>query len=479
MDCMPPAQPANASNSETDYLVVGCGATALAFVDVMLRESDATFTIVDRRHAPGGHWNDAYPFVRLHQPSAYYGVASQPLGRGKLDSAGFNRGFCELATGTEVANYFHALMRDVLLPSGRVTYLPLAHHAGDGEVVSLLSGERRRIAIRKKLVDATRTESSIPLTHQRKFSLEDGVACIPPNDLVRIAPHFKRFAVLGAGKTAIDSATFLLANGVQADAITWVLPRDPWLYNRAFMQPGRAFFAQTAGGLAEQFEIFATAESIEQLAERMEDAGLWLRVDKNVWPTMIHGATVSEAEAEALGWIDAKVRLGRVQRIERTRMILQHGEFPMHPETLYIDCTASALGRNVHDTTPVFEPGKIALQMVRIYQPTFSAAVIGHFEATVADEAEKATLAQPSPMTDTLEDWLECQVASLNNQAQWSRNPAIAGWMAQCRLNAYADQLAGVSPADTEPWPVVDRLRKHLGPALQNLQRLAAEPEQS
>src|SRR5262249_10148104 len=158
-----------------------------------------------------------YPFVRLHQPSAYYGVASQLLGRGQLDTAGFNRGFCELATGTEVANYFHALMRDVLLPSGRVTYLPPTHHAGVGDVVALLSGERRRIAIRKKLVDATRTESSIPLTHQRKFSIEDGVACIPPNDLARIAPHFKRFAVLGAGKTAIDSATFLLANGVQAD----------------------------------------------------------------------------------------------------------------------------------------------------------------------------------------------------------------------------------------------------------------------
>jgi hypothetical protein len=291
---------------------------------------------------------------------------------------------------------------------------------------------------------------------------------------VRVAPQFKRFAVLGAGKTAIDSASFLLAHGVQADAITWVMPRDPWLYNRAFMQPGLGFFAQTIGGLAEQFEIFATAESTVELAERMEAASLWLRLDKNVWPRMIHGATVTEAEAEALAWIDAKVRLGRVQRIERARLILQQGEVSMHPETLYIDCTASALARNVNDTTPVFEPGKIALQMVRIYQPTFSAAMIGHLEASLTDEAEKATLAQPSPMTDALDDWLNCQVASLSNQAQWSRNAGIAGWMSQCRLNAYSDQLAGVSPADGERWPVVDRLRKHLGPALENLQRLAA-----
>ena len=44
--------------TDTDYLVVGCGATALAFVDALFHETDATFTIVDRRHAPGGHWND-------------------------------------------------------------------------------------------------------------------------------------------------------------------------------------------------------------------------------------------------------------------------------------------------------------------------------------------------------------------------------------------------------------------------------------
>ena len=66
---------------KTDYLIIGCGASSLSFLDTMLVETDATFVIVDKRDAPGGHWNDAYPFVRLHQPSRYYGVASRPLGR--------------------------------------------------------------------------------------------------------------------------------------------------------------------------------------------------------------------------------------------------------------------------------------------------------------------------------------------------------------------------------------------------------------
>ncbi|KPD21073.1 MULTISPECIES: hypothetical protein [Gammaproteobacteria] len=100
----------------------GYNATALAFVDKMLTETDATFLMVDRRSKVGGHWNDAYPFVRLHQPSGFYGVASRPLGRHRLDETGFNNGFFELATGVEVLNYFHSLMDEVFIPSKRVRF---------------------------------------------------------------------------------------------------------------------------------------------------------------------------------------------------------------------------------------------------------------------------------------------------------------------------------------------------------------------
>ncbi len=47
---------------ETDYLVVGAGAAGLAFVDALVAACDADVVMVDRRHGPGGHWNDAYPF---------------------------------------------------------------------------------------------------------------------------------------------------------------------------------------------------------------------------------------------------------------------------------------------------------------------------------------------------------------------------------------------------------------------------------
>lgn len=62
---------------ETDYLVVGAGASGMALTDTLVAHSDAEVVLVDRRHGPGGHWLDAYAFVRLHQPSAYYGVESR------------------------------------------------------------------------------------------------------------------------------------------------------------------------------------------------------------------------------------------------------------------------------------------------------------------------------------------------------------------------------------------------------------------
>jgi len=70
---------------ETDYLIVGSGATGMAFADTLLVETKANMVIVDRHAKPGGHWNVAYPFVRLHQPSSFFGVASRELSQNSGD----------------------------------------------------------------------------------------------------------------------------------------------------------------------------------------------------------------------------------------------------------------------------------------------------------------------------------------------------------------------------------------------------------
>lgn len=75
----------------------------MAFVDTLISETDATVVLVDRNDQPGGHWVNAYPFVRLHQPSAYYGVNSRRLGSDSIDTGSWNEGFYELAGGSKCA----------------------------------------------------------------------------------------------------------------------------------------------------------------------------------------------------------------------------------------------------------------------------------------------------------------------------------------------------------------------------------------
>jgi len=101
---------------KTDYLVIGSGAVGMAFVDTLLDEMpDAGIIMVDRFAKPGGHWNSAYPFVTLHQPSAFYGVNSRELSQGVKDETGFNKGLGDLATGAEILAYFDSV----------VTFIPL------------------------------------------------------------------------------------------------------------------------------------------------------------------------------------------------------------------------------------------------------------------------------------------------------------------------------------------------------------------
>ena len=74
-----------------DYVIKGAGAAGMAFADSVFTHSDATMVLVDRHDRPGGHWNDVYPFVRLHQPSSFYGVNSTDLGTGSIDRCGPER----------------------------------------------------------------------------------------------------------------------------------------------------------------------------------------------------------------------------------------------------------------------------------------------------------------------------------------------------------------------------------------------------
>ena len=118
---------------ETDYLVIGAGAAGMAFTDSLITDSDADVVMVERRDRPGGHWNNAYPFVRLHQASAFYGVNSRVLGTDAIDEVGPERRVLSPGDRTgEICDYFHRVLEEHLLPSGQVRFFGMRDCVDNG-----------------------------------------------------------------------------------------------------------------------------------------------------------------------------------------------------------------------------------------------------------------------------------------------------------------------------------------------------------
>src|SRR3954462_11649812 len=143
---------------KTDYLVIGAGAMGTAFTDALIDHADVHVTLVDRRHAAGGHWLGAYSFVQLHQASLFYGVASTVLGHGAVQSSGPEAGLQERARQSEINAYYDDVLHRRFLGSGRVSFLPGCEYHTDGFahfVTARLSGETRPVAVRRRVVDAT------------------------------------------------------------------------------------------------------------------------------------------------------------------------------------------------------------------------------------------------------------------------------------------------------------------------------------
>ncbi|HEX6871167.1 MAG TPA: NAD(P)-binding protein, partial [Micromonosporaceae bacterium] len=304
----------------TDYLIVGAGAAGIAFADTLVADSDAELVIVDRRHAPGGHWNDAYPFVRLHQPAMYYGVNSMQLGTDTIDQSGLNSGMYVQASAPEICAYYDRVLRERLLPSGRVRYLPMSEHVGDGHITSRLTRDTWEVTAREATVDARYLEPSIPKTSPPPFEIAPGARCIPVGDLTQLAERADTYVIVGAGKTAIDACLWLLENGVGPDAITWVKPREAWVLNRYFAQSG-SLVGQLVEGISLQAEAAALATSPDELFGLLAAREQLLRVDEQTAPTMFRGPTMSLAELSLLRQVTNVVRLGHIRRIERDKIV--------------------------------------------------------------------------------------------------------------------------------------------------------------
>lgn len=457
---------------ETDYLVLGAGAMGMAFTDALIEHTDVHVTLVDRRHAAGGHWQDAYPFVQLHQASVFYGVASSVLGSGAAQLGGPEAGLHERARRSEIQAYFDDILHRRFLGSGRVTFLGgYEYRAEDSShiVTSLVSGETVHVDVRARVVDATYLSPTIPAMTSPPFGVAADVRVAPINELARLTTAPSSYVIVGSGKTATDGIVWLLAKGVPPDRIVWVRPRDPWMLNRAVVQPdpvvGLGLAVDTMGAAA-------AAESLDDLFLRLEAAGVMLRIDRGVIPTMAKTPTLGVWELDLLRTIENVVRLGHIRHVTRREIVLDSGSVPIAPGSLIVHCAASGL--QYPPLVPIWSADKIRLQTIRAGFPCFCAALAGYVEATRDDDRERNRLCPANTLPDTPSSWARMQVRGTVASRTYGAEPDIAAWANNCALNP-----ARISPSQHGD-PAVRVAAEHLADladrGLARMAELAHEP---
>lgn len=279
------------------------------------------------------------------------------------------------------------------------------------------------------------------------------------------------YIILGAGKTAMDAAVWLLSSGVDPNLVHWVRPRDSWMYNRAKVQPGRSFLPVMLGAQAELMRAMGQASDADEVFERLEAVGYMLRIDRDRRAAMFHYATCSEAEVALMRRIGKVIRQGRVVAVEPGTLRFAETQVSVPENSLFIDCTASAIVRK--PPVPVFDGDTVTLQMIRGGQPAFSAALAAFIDVNVDDEAAKNGLAVPIPLPDRIEDFAAATLVNMANQQAWMQDERIRGFILASRLDGYGKTIAAIGPDDVELAALAAEVRRLSRAAVPNMQALA------
>ena len=372
-----------------DYLIMGAGATGMAFADSVLTDTDATMVIVDRHDRPGGHWNDAYPFVRLHQPSSFYGVNSAPLGSGRIDEVGLNAGFHELAAGQEV--------RQPLRPRDA----PSVPAVGPGPLPADERGRRRprrsrrsggstaarstRVASSTRPIPRCRCPSTTPPGVRRRPE----VACIPLNDVPRTCARPR--PVRGDRRRQDRDGHVHLAARQRRRSRPHHMDHAAGLVG-AEPQPTCNPATSSSPRSARASPIRSRRSARRRLGRRcLRPTGSVRRAPAHRSDRQAGGVPLRHPQRRraraAAAHPQRRPPRPRATASTRTRSGSSRARFRPVRTRLHIDC--SAAGIPTHPSTPIFDGDRITLQWVRTCQPAFSAALIGFVEASFSDDAVK------------------------------------------------------------------------------------------
>lgn len=377
-----------------DYLVVGAGTAGMSFIDTLLdRNPEATVILVDRNAEPGGHWVHAYPFVRLDQPSAFYGVNSVPLGRSRHPLLGFERiDVDDRATGREIVRYY-GRVRKRFEATGRVRCffdVDYEHDEGTGaHTIATGGGGGGGGSFRVECGKLVKVANDIRVPSMRSplIPVHDDIHFVPVNEVpscVR-SGRYDNYVVFGNGKTGADAVVELLERGVDKSRITWVVSRDAWYLIRRPNHDPLDFRVFMKAHLDSEFveEVFHSLEREEIIARMDPDGPL---------PDVFKGPAIDKRELDMLRSIDNVVRMGRAKAIDQGVVALDRGTLEFSVEnTVLVDCMVNNFyGHRFDEDLEIFQPDRINLgPITSIANPSLSSAQIAFLECALDDDKSK------------------------------------------------------------------------------------------
>jgi len=392
------AQAAATKEKEATYLVIGAGTAGLSFIDSLLTlDANATVILVDRNSQPGGHWTKSYPFVRLHQASCNYGVNSLPLSNIRDKKGNERFSVNDLATGQEIKDYYKVVVEQ-FRECGRVHLYFNCEYSKDDSgyhfVTNIDTNEVTRVSCKKVVV--VHTNLLVPsMRNGPPFPIDSSINSAPLNELPThvASKQYKKYVVIGAGKTGSDAITYLLRNGVDQSAITWITSRDIWYFVRDGLWGGYKNYRKDTVKLVDPL---VKCKSLYEVFLQYEKDGIMARLDTSTIPEVFKGATIDKSELAGFKSIKNVVRLGRVTSITSDEIKLEKGTVPLPAppaDTLFVDCMAdldgTLYGYRHPEDFKIFDGNQINLGPVVVsFNISCSSAIIAYIESTFADDSE-------------------------------------------------------------------------------------------
>jgi len=307
---------------ECDYLIVGAGATTLAFLDTLVTElPDAKIILIDKKAAPGGHWVDSYGYVQLHQPSIVYGIASKQLEGNWLKCmlTQFMLPWNHRANKTVILTYFADFVKE---NQEQVDFYPdsvydFEQSDEDTHFFSSMDGSvSYKVKVNVKLIDGSSNENIVPHNSPLQFPVDDEVRVMTPNQVYDAHQENgnemrqNKYVVLGAGKTGMDAVVYLQRTmKIDPVDIAWVISQDVWMSSL------------NGGGSPKSHSILLLKydNDTQKAALEGEEQGSIVRLDQDIMPTVFKFPLVSNEELKLYRKVTTMIRRGRATAIRRRR----------------------------------------------------------------------------------------------------------------------------------------------------------------